>query len=387
MKSIGIYVATDHSPLLEGLLSYFTMTDAWSLRLECFGELGGSAFDRSLDLAGVLIDAGQRPRLAQQARDVGVPVVSFATNIESPEFVTVSPDDHEAGRIVGRHMADRGFRHFAFCGLPPHRFSVRRARGFYEACRNVAESFEEYTPRTNDIWTHYSNSANRPHLAEWLAALPRPVGIMVVTDIIARFVLLACESIGLKIPEQAIVASVDNNPVICNTVHPTLTSLDLNNKRRGFVAAQWLDRLIAGETPESNQILIEPTLVPRRSTDALATKDQDVVAALRFIWEHSDRPLSVGNVVAAIPVSRRSLEIRFKREVGRTMQAEISRAHVERATRLLIDTDLPTPMIAERAGYGDASQLSRAVRQFTGLTPTAYRRRYRHFEPPAYAAQ
>jgi transcriptional regulator GlxA family with amidase domain len=51
--------------------------------------------------------------------------------------------------------------------------------------------------------------------------------------------------------------------------------------------------------------------------------------------------------------------------------------HVERASQLLAQTDLPLHSVAERSGFTDAKRFSSVFRQMQGLTPSAYRQRLR----------
>jgi transcriptional regulator GlxA family with amidase domain len=50
---------------------------------------------------------------------------------------------------------------------------------------------------------------------------------------------------------------------------------------------------------------------------------------------------------------------------------------VTRARMLLETTYLTVDAVAERCGWNDAAMLRKALRRATGLTPAAYRQRYR----------
>jgi LacI family transcriptional regulator len=85
----------------------------------------------------------------------------------------------------------------------------------------------------------------------------------------------------------------------------------------------------------------------------------------------------VEDVLRAVPVSRRSLERRFRATLERGLGEEIRRVHLERAKDLLATTALSVAEVAERAGFSSVHYLSRVFRQETGQTPTAYRRPFR----------
>jgi LacI family transcriptional regulator len=117
----------------------------------------------------------------------------------------------------------------------------------------------------------------------------------------------------------------------------------------------------------------------RGSSDVLAIDDTDVVTAARFIRIHGHEPLRVGDVLKQVPFSRRSLERRFRKNLGRGISEEIRRVHVERAKHLLAETDLPMSIAAKQSGFTDFRQLALVFRQEVGQSPTAYRRSMRGF--------
>ncbi len=112
-----------------------------------------------------------------------------------------------------------------------------------------------------------------------------------------------------------------------------------------------------------------------------------MVAALRFIRELAHQPIRVTDLLRKVPTSRRYLERRFRKLLGRSILDEIRRVHVERASQLLVQTDLPLHSIAERSGFTDAKRFSAVFRQMMGLTPSAYRQRLRCGNPGGPTSQ
>jgi LacI family transcriptional regulator len=77
----------------------------------------------------------------------------------------------------------------------------------------------------------------------------------------------------------------------------------------------------------------------RQSTETLAIRDADLAAALAFIRSHAAEPIDVGDVLRAVPVSRRLLERRFQHVLGRTPGKEIRRVRIERVKQLLTESN------------------------------------------------
>jgi LacI family transcriptional regulator len=68
------------------------------------------------------------------------------------------------------------------------------------------------------------------------------------------------------------------------------------------------------------------------------------------------------------------LEHRFRKLIRRSPHAEIARIRMERVTRLLRETELPLADIAARAGFASSVYLSKAFKEYTGVSPREYRR-------------
>jgi LacI family transcriptional regulator len=56
---------------------------------------------------------------------------------------------------------------------------------------------------------------------------------------------------------------------------------------------------------------------------------------------------------------------------------EIRRVHLDRAIRLLVETDLPMAQVAEMSGFGSQAYFSDIFRRQLSLTPVQYRKRNR----------
>jgi LacI family transcriptional regulator len=159
---------------------------------------------------------------------------------------------------------------------------------------------------------------------------------------------------------------------------PPLSSVATPAEQIGYEAAALLDRLLAGARPPRMPLLLPPSgVATRRSSELLAIDDQNVVAAMRFIRKHADRPLRVAEVLQQVPLARRTLERRCRLALGRGLGEEIRRAHLERACHLLAETDLPMKVLAKQAGFSDFRLMALAFHKKLGLTPTAYRHQLR----------
>ena len=74
-------------------------------------------------------------------------------------------------------------------------------------------------------------------------------------------------------------------------------------------------------------------------------------------------------------MSQRTLQVRFKEALGRPPGQVIRDMQIERAEKLLRETDWPLFKVTFAVGFRTQSHFNNAFRRRTGMTPTEYRRR------------
>ena len=284
-------------------------------------------------------------------------------------------DDATIGKMGAEHLLDRGLRHFAFCGFDDMFWSRNRGEGFR---KRIAEAefvtyfYKQPRSKVQRLWE------NEPAImADWLKSLPKPLGLMTCTDDRSQHIIEARKIAGLHVPEEVAIIGVDNDEMICNLTDPPLTSIVQNAERAGYEAAELLDKMMSGKKAGGQTIKVDATrVVTRQSTDILAVEDRDVVEALRFIRQHSRKPIQVSEVVEQVAMSRRSLEHRFRKFLNRSVQEEIRRIRIERVIQMLVETNLPVSRIAMELNYPSIEHISRYFRKEKGMSPQAYRKKF-----------
>jgi len=362
----------------QGVAAYSRQKGQWNLYVE-EDPLQKLPKLEAWDGDGIIANFDDR-KIAVAVRGLKIPVVGIGGGrgwYDPASGVPYFTTDNEAiARLAAEHLLDCGLRRLAFYGNPPtrrHVWSQQRERAFLECTRAVGVPCAVYHGRHADAdrWLKQLGE-----LAAWLRCLEKPIGLMACTDIRARQVLEACRTIGLRVPEDVAVIGVDNDEMICELIAPPLSSIEQGSRQIGYEAAAMLDRMMAGRAPRQLRHVIAPeALVARQSTDVLACGDADLTMAVRFIRQHACDPVSVADVLAAVPLSRSTLEKRFQATLGRTIHAEIQRVRVQRAKELLVRTNLLVKQVAKRCGFRYAPYLTRVFRQQTGHSPDEYRRR------------
>jgi LacI family transcriptional regulator len=306
--------------------------------------------------------------------------------IKMPSILT---DNVAVSRRCFEHLSERGFRHFAFCGFNGADYSDERRDAFAERVRQAGLICHTYTERRQIVRTNTADYEglglnDGGKVAEWIKRLPKPVGVMTCNDMRGQHVLDACRAAGVASPEEVAVIGADNDDVICNLCDPPLSSVVPDTERIGYEAASMLAQMMAGGQSPPARTFVEPRgIVTRRSTEVLAIEDRQIAAAARFIREHACEGIDVSDVLAAVPMSRSTMDRRFMTILGRSPKDEILRVRLDRVRQLLAETDFPLKLIAEKVGLDHAEHLSRVFKSRIGTTPSEFRAHILFREKPA----
>lgn len=361
--------------LLRGINRYVMQHEPWSLFLDQRELMAGPPpWLAKWDGDGI-ITRWTTPALAQLFVSMGLPVVDLTDvygNLGLPHIWT----NHAAiGDMAARHLLERGFQHFGFCGFSNHDWSNRRREGFLHVLAASSKQCRVFDTEWNSFHTQ-SWDEQQEALGRWLDSLPKPVGIMACNDMRGQHVLDACRRHELAVPEEVAVIGVDNDELLCSLCDPPLTSVIPNPERIGYEAAALIDRLMQGRPSDITERLVDPIgIATRQSTDVLAIDQPSVAAALRYIRQHACDGISVTDVLQHVPLTRSMLERQFRRYVGRSPQEEIRQVQLKRARQLLAESDLSLSQIAPLAGYRHPEYMSVVFKRLTGETPGQYRRR------------
>ena len=336
-----------------------------------------------------IISAGGTRRVNDAYVSVGVPFVLLEPRPEmrgedgSSPVPSVSYDSRAIGALAAAYYLERGYRHFAFVGETNRWFwSAERRRGFEETLAKSGfncAAYDSFTERERRSWT-----AERPRMERFLLALPRPTAIFAAMDGRARHVVNLCADIGLRVPEDIAVLGVDNDPLLCESTVPPLSSIRTGGYRRGQAAAAMLDDLMHGRPVRERAVAQEPAaVVTRGSTGYDAMTDPAIAKAVRFIRERgAEGGADVGDVVAAAGCSRRYLERHFRTQLGRSVHDELLLARLDRVKTLLETTNLSIGEVAAACGFSRPSQLAALFRRQTGATMRTWRQIH-HDSPDA----
>jgi LacI family transcriptional regulator len=366
--------------LLRGVMRYSRLHGPWGLHIMP-GDLVQSLPTMKAWGGTGIIARIATARIARAILKTGLPVIAgplsarqLAPSSPLAKLSEIRANGEGIGKMAADHLLERGLHHFAFVGpLDDANWVQRRQKSF---CKRISEAGFQCSvyPKPPVVERDWGREQRR--LGRWLSSQPKPLGVMAALDTRGRQVIEACMESYLRVPDEVAVIGVDNDELLCELCDPPLSSIVLNAEKAGYEAAELLQQMMKGERVKSRCILIEPThVVARRSTETVETSDEKIAAALRFIRLGAHRPFQVRDVAEHIGLSRRSLELRFRKALGHTVLTEIRRIQMERVKAFLIETDFPIQKIAGQCGFASGNYLGKIFRRKFGETPQRFRSR------------
>lgn len=113
-----------------------------------------------------------------------------------------------------------------------------------------------------------------------------------------------------------------------------------------------LDGLMRKTLDSPQRFFYQPVeVVRRKSTEWIPLEDPVVMQGCELIRINGGLSIRVSDVVKHLKRSRRSVELRFKTVLGRSVLEEIKRVRLETIRRLVQQTNTPFARIATLAGF------------------------------------
>jgi len=387
-RHIGVLVETSRAygrGVAEGIIGYAREHD-WVLFPQesgLFLELPPWLLRERLDgiIAFVFTQAIGRRLLAKK-----IPAVDVYGQGFLPGAPIVGVDADAVAIMAADFFLKAGFTRFAFCGYPGIFFSDRRQEAFARRLAREGIAPKCYAPpaairRCMNLYLRERGGMEyEKDIAAWLKKLPKPIAILACNDIRGQQILNACRNHGIQSPEEVAVLGTDNDALICEMSHPTLSSIVPDTAEIGRLAAGTLDVLMEGRKhpgriPKPELFLVPPLrIVERQSTESVPDSHPVIAAATRFIRDGACEGVTVEGVCEATGFGRTHLDTLFKERLGRTVSREILRIRLNRSRRLLLETDLPLALVAKRAGFLTLPHFCRVFKREHRLSPSLFRR-------------
>jgi len=375
--------------IMAGITEYIRDKGDWQLIIWADTSIESLLFLKERGCQGAFANIKTSTK-AQQLLQLGMPLIAFNTLQNMLTLPYISADSDQVAKVAYEYFRSKKFTNFGFFGLTEARWSIERMECFSKYVEQGGGRVHVYQeggqlPITNEavplpkLWIDMILNKGQQQLVDWLVNLPKPIAILVSNDILACHLSNVAGEAGLNIPDEIALLGINDDQALCNLCNPPLSSIGFNLKKAGYDAARLMDEIISGKEKVQGQwIRIQTASVKERgSTDIYAVEDEDIIKALKYIRANCSSPLQVEDIADHICISKRTLQMKFQKALGRSIHDEIIKAHVEVAKALLIETNLSIENIALRSGFHYSSNMRRAFLDLTGMLPHKYRQTHR----------
>lgn len=353
-------------------ISQYAIHAHWQLLIAPRDNQGRLRIPAQSRLDGAIVSLRDQS-LVSHVRRAGVPTVNVSGMFLDEGWAGhVATDDLGRAKMAIDHLASRCILNFASYCPQIGRYNDGREQAFAAAVREAGHDCHCFTD--TDGYRQTSGLEDRSSVAEWIDQLPKPIGIFAADPYPARQLVEVCIWRSHEIPEEVAILSGDEDDLLCESVMPSITSIELASHRIGTQAGEMLAHIMQhGQIPTEVQ-LVQPLRVRlRRSTENRSIDDPAVASCLRLIWEQAPDRVEVRDLVKHACLSRRTLEQRFRQKLGRTPAEEIRRMRLEKSRQMIVSTSHSISTIAVTCGFSSGPYLSRIFRKYYGISPSELR--------------
>lgn len=204
-------------------------------------------------------------------KNSSVPTVFVDSKVDIPQSRNLYIDNRGAMASVVHYLYAQGHRSIAFIGGPEESYSSNeRFKGYKDALKDLQIPFDEKLVVSGEYTTAGGSRAVQ-------IILSRNIGFTaaaVCNDIMAVGVYDACESMGLRIPEDISVVGFDDID-IARLIRPKLTTVKQPTYEMGYKSANMLIDIIEGRQNKVGQDKVFDTdLMVRDSVKKLINYDR-----------------------------------------------------------------------------------------------------------------
>lgn len=327
---------------------------------------------------GVIADFDD-PLLIDALGDGHIPVVGVGGSYQKesdypPGIPYVATDNEKLVRLAYEHLIDMGLQRFALYSMPPaptSRWAQEREASFrqcVEADGLQPEVFHGLPTFAGD-W-----GAIIDQIIAWIRTLPKPIGIIAVTDARARQILQACIMDDIAVPEEVAIMGIDDDPLLRMLTRIPISSVTQGTRKMGKAAASMLHRKLTGAPITNLRVIVPPEGInPQASSRHRPVGHPYVMRALHYIRQFAAQGVKVAQVADYVGVSRTTLETHFRRQFGSSVHDEILAFKLQLACNLLRSGDLSCDEVARRSGLTTLQYMYAVFRRELGCSPLEYR--------------
>lgn len=231
--------------------------DAWHLE-RLAGQVAGLLVIPSNPHSNVPVYATLRAR--------NVPFIFIDRFVENVPAALVATDNEESGYLITRHLlAHGGGPLFVLCAHSMQIISAHKERlkGYRRALQEAGIAFDPAKVLTSPLLDQAAGVALARELLQRIKP-PVPFRVFALDECVAQGSYVVLKEAGLRIPEDVVVAGIDDT--LATFMDPPLTTIRQDLHEMGAAAVRQLAKAIDGGFWPENSVQLEPQLMIRGSS-------------------------------------------------------------------------------------------------------------------------
>jgi LacI family transcriptional regulator len=178
------------------------------------------------------------------------------------------------------------------------------------------------------------------------------------------------------VPEQVALIGIDNDPLVRMLTRIPLSSVIQGAHEMGRTAAHLLEQMLHGVRLSNTRILVPPAGINVLASSRFqAVKHPHVMRACHYIRQYACQGIKTHQVAEYVGVSRSSLEVYFRQELGCSVHDMILKSKLEAAKAGLESGERSIADVALGCGFTSTQYMHLVFKRELGCTPRAWRDR------------
>ncbi|MCD8482122.1 MAG: helix-turn-helix domain-containing protein [Verrucomicrobia bacterium] len=334
------------------------------------------------DCIGIVLPINNE-NILRSAVGLKIPIINISERLPPTDCaVNIRYDSDDIGTLAAHHLLEGGYTNFYFLEDRPAAFSESRLEGFSKALQAKGKRLTGtfcFKKRANMNPAHFL-ADEVEQMRTWIQSASPTAAILAANDLVAlRFIraLRACEPDWV---DSIALVGVDDD--FSRTDDPAeaepITSVLPNFSGLGVKAAEVLASIHNGNSHRKGSVIkvSGAKLIQRETTGGFSCQDVMLTRITRWITKeiNAGRSPKVPEILARFPMSERTLCGKFQKFKGESMRDFIMQKRVQRAARLLYDSDLSISEIAQLCGFNKHADLTERFSKYMGQTPSDFRK-------------
>lgn len=333
------------------------------------------------DCRGFVIPVSNQ-KFLEMVAELRTPLINISERFDPVAVaVNVRYDNEEVASLAATHLLQVGHTRFFFLEEPETSFSGARKQGFVNALRRRGHRVEasfSFAPN-NSMNPVTARNLDVDQVRDWMAQIGHTGAVLAANDGVAVRFLRAVRICQPEMADTIGLVGVDDaySRLSVPSEGEPITSILPNFPGAGQAAASALASAIMGEgfRPGSIVLVDGARLIERQTTGGVVCSDLLLTRITRWINGEviRGRAPATTEVLRRFPMSERTLRDKFQRAYGESMREFTMKRRLQRAARLLLDTDSNVSEVAQRCGFNKHADLTERFKQHFGTPPSDFR--------------